>query len=107
MSEFTPEDFNDEMDEEMTVSLNLDDGRTVVCSILTILTVRDKDYIALQPLDEEGNADGDDVWFYGYSENPNDPNEEPTLSYIEDDDELDEVIDKFDEYLDELDFEDR
>ena len=103
MSEFKPDDFEQEMDEEMTVTLETDEG-TVVCSILTILTVDSKDYIALLPLDEEGNAKGDDVWFYGYSENPDDPNEEPELTYIDDDDELEAVLDKFDEYLDELEF---
>jgi len=107
MSEIRPEDFEKEMDEEMTVSLDLDDGTTVVCSILTILTVDGKDYIALQPLDEEGNAATDDVWFYGYKENPDDPNEEPELIYIDSDDELEAVYDKFDEYLDELEFEDQ
>ena len=69
MSDLKPEDFEQEMDEEMTVTLELDTG-TVVCSILTILTVDDEDYIALSPLDDEGNSAGDDVWFYGYSENP-------------------------------------
>lgn len=104
MSEYKPEDFSEEMDEEMTVSLDLDDGTTVVCSILTILTVDGKDYIALQPLDEEGNAAGDDVWFYGYKEDEKDPNAEPELIYIDDDEELEAVYDKFDEYLDELEF---
>ena len=104
MSDLKKEDFEAEMDEEMTVSLELDDGSTVVCQILTILTVDEKDYIALQPLDEEGNADGDDVWFYGYKENPDDPDEEPELIYIDDDEELEAVFDKFDEYLDELEF---
>ena len=105
MSEFKPEDFEQEMDEEMTVSLELDEG-TVVCSILTILEVDGKDYIALQPMDDEGNAASDEVWFYGYSENPDDPNEEPELRNIESDEEYEKVFDKFDEYLDNLEFED-
>lgn len=103
MSDLKPEDFEKEIDEEMTVTLDLETGR-VVCNILTILTVDDKDYIALQPLDEEGNPDEDIVWFYGYKENPDDPNEEPELSYIADDNELEAVFDKFDEYLDEIEF---
>ena len=41
-------------DEEMTVELELDDGRSVTCAIITILTVDKKDYIALLPLDENG-----------------------------------------------------
>ena len=48
--------------------------------------MNDKDYIALMPLDEEGNADSDEVWIYGYKENEEDPNEEPELIYIEDED---------------------
>lgn len=90
--------------EEMTVDLNLDDGTTVTCAVVTILTVSDRDYIALLPLDENNdNADGE-VWFYRYSENPDDPNEEPELEYIDDDDEYEAVADAFDEYLDSSEF---
>lgn len=104
MSDIERDDFLKEMDEEMTVSLDLEDGTTVVCSIITILTVDDKDYIALQPLDDEGNAAGEDVWFYGYKEDESDPNKDPELIYIESDEELEAVYDKFDEYLDDLEF---
>lgn len=105
MSDFKPDDFEQEMDEEMTVSIETEDGTTVVCSIITIFTVDDKDYIALLPLDEEGNGSEEGVWFYGYSENPDDPNAEPELIYIEDDEEYEKVVDRFDEYLDEQEFE--
>ena len=91
-------------DEEMTVTLDLDDGRSVTCAIVTILTVQSKDYIVLLPLDENGENQDGDVWFYGYSENENDPNEEPVLSYIEDDEEYELVTDAFDEYLDNAEF---
>lgn len=91
-------------DEEMTVELELDDGTNVTCSIVTILTVEDKDYIVLLPLDEAGNNEDGEVWFYGYSENPDDPNEEPELKYIDDDDEYEKVADAFDEYLDNCEF---
>lgn len=90
--------------EEMTVDLELDDGSQVTCAVVTILTVAKKDYIALLPLDETGeNADGE-VWFYRYSENPDDPNEEPELGYIEDDEEYEAVADAFDEFLDTAEF---
>lgn len=90
--------------EEMTVELDLEDGTKVTCAIVTILTVDRRDYIALLPLDENGeNADGE-VWFYHYHENPNDPNEEPELGYIEDDEEYEAVADAFDEYLDNAEF---
>lgn len=91
-------------DEEMTVEIELEDGTVVNCAVITILTVKEKDYIVLLPLDEQGeNADGE-VWFYGYKENPDDPNEEPVLDYIEDDAEYEQVADAFDEYLDNCEF---
>ena len=94
----------DNMEEEMTVELTLDDGTNVTCAIITILEVEGKDYIVLLPLDENGNNDDGEVWFYGYSENPDDPNEEPVLDYIADDDEYEKVADAFDEYLDNCEF---
>ncbi len=90
--------------EEMTVELELEDGSSVTCAIVTILTVSDQDYIVLLPLDEEGENEDGEVWFYRYSENPNDPNEEPVLDYIDDDDEYETVADAFDEYLDSAEF---
>ena len=90
--------------EEMTVDLELDDGSHVTCAVVTILTVSGKDYIALLPLNEDGeNTDGE-VWCYRYSENPKDPNEEPALGYIEDDEEYEAVADAFDEFLDTAEF---
>lgn len=91
-------------DEEMTVELELEDGTNVNCAIITILTVNSKDYIVLLPLNEQGENEDGEVWFYGYSENPDDPNEEPELTYIEDDDEYEKVAEAFDEYLDNCEF---
>lgn len=90
--------------EEMTVDLELDDGSQVTCAVVTILTVSGKDYIALLPLDEDGENTEGEVWFYRYSENPKDPNEEPELGYIEDDEEYEAVADAFDEFLDAAEF---
>ena len=95
---------NSEMDEQMTVELELEDGSVVVCAIITILTVGEQDYIVLLPLDEDGeNTDGE-VWFYRYAEDESDPNVEPELSYIDDDEEYEMVADAFDEYLDNAEF---
>ena len=95
---------NDFEDEEMTVELELEAGTNVNCAIITILTVDSKDYIVLLPLNEEGENEDGEVWFYGYSENPDDPNEEPVLDYIADDEEYEKVADAFDEYLDSCEF---
>lgn len=91
-------------DEEMTVTLDLTDGTSVTCAVVTILTVQDKDYIVLLPLEEDGENHDGMVWFYRYSENEADPNEEPKLEYIEDDEEYEIVSDAFDEYLDQVEF---
>ena len=95
---------NYEAEEEMTVDLDLEDGSTVTCSIVTIIEVEGKDYIALLPLDENGENQDGEVWFYRYSENKDDPNEEPELGYIDDDEEYEKVVDAFDEFLDNAEF---
>lgn len=92
-------------DEEMTVELELEDGQIVNCAIITILAVEEKDYIVLLPLNENGENEEGEVWFYHYSENAEDPNEEPVLEFIEDDAEYEKVTEAFDEYLDTCDFE--
>ena len=91
-------------DEEMTVTLDLEDGSSVEYAIVTILTVNNQDYIVLLPLDENGENEDGEVWFYRYSENENDPNEEPVLDYIDDDNEYEAVADAFDEFLDTQEF---
>lgn len=95
---------NDFEEEEMTVELELDDGTNVNCAVITIITVNARDYIVLLPLDDRGDNEDGEVWFYRYSENPDDPNEEPVLDYIDDDDEYEAVADAFDEYLDNCEF---
>ena len=93
-----------ENEEDITVELELDDGSIVNCAIITILTVNEKDYIALLPmLDEEDEAFGE-VWFYEYYENPDDSNEEPELIFIDDDDVYEAVSDAFEEFLDTQEF---
>lgn len=91
-------------DEEMTVTMELEDGESVTCAIITILTVNEKDYIILLPLDENGENEDGEVWIYGYKEDESDPNAEPELFFIEDEDEYDAVSDAFDEYLDQVEF---
>lgn len=90
--------------EEMTVDLDLDDGSHVTCAVITILTIANQDYIVLLPLNEDGQNDNGEVWFYRYFEDENDPNKEPVLEYIDDDDEYEAVGEAFDEYLDSAEF---
>lgn len=86
-------------DEEMYVTLSLDEG-DVKCAIITILEVEEKDYIVLLPLDENGENEDGEVWIYGYKEDENDPDAEPELIYIDDDEEYEKASDAFDEFLD-------
>lgn len=98
-------DMNDriENDEQFTVDIELDDGKNVTCAVLIVLTVNEKDYIVLLPLDEKGQNKDGNVWFYRFIKKSKDA--EPELGYIEDDDEYEAVTDAFDEYLDDVEFE--
>lgn len=91
-------------DTDILVTLNLDDGTQVECEILTIFTVGEQDYIALLPLDDKGepNEEGE-VFIYRYSE---DAEGNPSLENIQDDEEYEAVSDRFDELLDEAEFND-
>ena len=91
-------------DDDMFVTLDLDDGSSVECQILTIFEADGRDYIALLPLDENSDTNEDgEVFIYRYSE---DAEGNPSLENIEDDDEYEVVSDRFDELLDEAEFED-
>ncbi len=106
---FNPQDDMDKEEnmgpEEPMIDLELEDGTTMTCAVLTILKVRDQEYIVLMPMDDDqapAEEDGD-VFLYRFS--LSDDNE-PVLDQIEDDEEFDEVSDAFDEWLDNQDFED-
>lgn len=86
--------------DEMYVTLSFDDGQEE-CEVITIFDVKDKEYIALIPVDVADDEEGD-MYFYRYKE---DENGNPELLNIEDDDEFEAVVDAFDELLDEAEFE--
>ena len=85
-----------ENDEEMTVTLTLDDGTELECVVLTIFEAGEKEYIALLPLDGREAEDGE-VYLYRYVE---DINGNPDLENIDSDEEYEIVADAFDELLD-------
>ncbi|MBR5377006.1 MAG: DUF1292 domain-containing protein [Lachnospiraceae bacterium] len=87
------------------VELDLDDGRTVKCDYITKLEVEGNTYIALTPrTDGDEDPEDQDVWFYGLIGDLEDMEHEPELVYIEDDETYEKVIDAFDEFLDEQEF---
>lgn len=88
-------------DEEVTVTLTLDNDEEVECVVLTIYEAGGKEYIALLPIDEDGDNEEGDVYLYRYTE----VDGEPTLDNIEDDDEYEVAADAFDEWLDAQEYE--
>lgn len=95
------ENFNCQ-NEEVTVTLTLDNDEELECVVLTIYEAGEHEYIALLPIDEDGDNEEGDVFIYRYSE----VDGEPTLDNIEDDEEYEIAADAFDEWLDAQEFED-
>ena len=89
----------EEPEEEMTVTLTLDDGSEIECLVLTIFEAGGRDYIALLPT-EGIDAEEGEVYLYRYTE----VDGEPDLQNIEDDEEYEIVADAFDELLDEQEY---
>ncbi|HIW20526.1 MAG TPA: DUF1292 domain-containing protein [Candidatus Dorea intestinavium] len=89
-------------DEEMLVTLTLDNDEEVTCAVITIFDVEEKEYIALLPLDENGENEDGEVFLYRFIEQDAD---EPLLENIEEDDEYEKVADAFDEWLDTMEHE--
>ena len=87
-------------EEEMTVTLTLDDDSEIECVVLNIFSAGDREYIALLPMEGAESEEGE-VYLYRYSE---DENGQPNLENIEDDDEYEIVADAFDELLDEQEY---
>ena len=90
----------DSCDGNITVTLTLDNDEQVECAILTIFPVNGRDYIALLPLDENGENEDGEVFIYRYDNSQ----ESPVLENIEDDEEYEAVADAFDELLDAAEF---
>ena len=67
--------------------------------MLTILYMREQDYIVLLPLDENGNAHPEGIFYiYRYYE---DEEGNPSLDNIPDDEEYEAALDRLDELQDE------
>ena len=82
-----------------TVTLTLDNDEELECDILTFLTADGQDYIALAPQGEEFYGI---VYLYRYIEHDGG---EPELATIESDEEYEIASDKFDEWLDTIEYE--
>lgn len=87
--------------EGVTVTLTLDDDSTVECAIVGIFDGGGKEYIALLPLNENGENEDGEVYLYRYSK---DTNGSPILENIESDEEYEIASEAFDELLDSMEY---
>ena len=86
--------YNEECDQ---ITLTLEDGSDLVCDVISVFPVQDKNYIALLPSNDDPDAE---IFLYRFIEN----GEEIELENIEDDEEFEMVSDAFDELLDAAEF---
>lgn len=88
--------------ESLTVTLTLENDEELECAVLTIFEADDREYIALLPLDENGDNDDGQVYLYRFIDNGEE--EEPGLENILDDDEFDRVSEVFNDWMEAQDF---
>ena len=75
-----------------TITLTLDDDTEIECAILTVFPVDKQEYIALLPLDENGQNETGEVYLYSFSRTAEG---DPMLANIEDDAEYAAAADAF------------
>lgn len=88
--------------ESLTVTLTLENNEELECAVLNIFGADEKEYIALLPLDENGDNTDGQIYLYRFIDNGEE--EEPGLENIEEDEEFDRVSAIFNEWLDTQDF---
>jgi hypothetical protein len=80
--------------EHNTLTLTLDDDTEVECAILTAYPLNGKRYIALLPLDEEGQPTSGEVYLFAFSTAENG---DPVIDNIEDEAEYEQAAAAFEE----------
>ena len=88
--------------ESLTVTLTLENNEELECAVLNIFEADEKEYIALLPLDENGDNTDGQIYLYRFIDNGEE--EEPGLENIEEDEEFDRVSAIINEWLDTQDF---
>ena len=88
--------------ESLTVTLTLDNDEELECAVLTIFESDAREYIAILPLNDDGENEDGQIYLYRLIDNGED--EEPGLENILDDQEFERVSDAFNEWMDEQDF---
>ena len=88
--------------ESLTVTLTLENDEELECAVLTIFESDGREYIALLPLDENGDSDDGQVYLYRFIDNGED--DEPGLENILEDEEFERVSEAFNDWMEEQDF---
>ena len=88
--------------EQPIITLELDDDTVLECVVVSIFPVEENDYIALLPIDEMNNDEGE-LLIYRYAESDEG---EPLLTNIETDEEYDAVAEVLENILVEMEFDD-
>ena len=86
----------EEYNDFATVTLSLDDGSEQECLVLTVYEAAGRKYVALLPLDENGENDDGEVYLYRFD----DSTEEPQLDNIGSDEEYDAASAGFEAWFD-------
>ena len=79
-----------------TITLTLEDDTEVECAILTVFPVENQEYIALLPLDENGQNQDGEVYLYKFSHTDKG---DPMLANIESDEEYASAAEAFDNVI--------
>ncbi|WP_419489553.1 DUF1292 domain-containing protein, partial [Blautia sp.] len=86
----------DPVENHKTITLTMEDDTEVECAILTVFPVDVKEYIALLPLDENGQNESGEVYLYAFARTESG---DPMLSNIESDEEYAKAAVAFDTVL--------
>jgi hypothetical protein len=82
--------------EHNTITLTLDDDTQVECAILTAYPLNGKRYIALLPLDEDGQPASGDVYLFVFSISESG---DPIIDNIEDEEEYNQAAAAFEQIV--------
>ena len=86
----------DPIENHKTITLTMEDDTEVECAVLTVFPVDGKEYIALLPLDENGQNQSGEVYLYTFARTEKG---DPMLSNIESDEEYAKAAVAFDTVL--------
>lgn len=86
------------MEEEIIITLTLDNGKELECKVISIFQAGKDDYIALLPIEDMQKEEGEVILFKYYAMGNND---EIRVENIETDEEFQNALKKFDELIEE------